>query len=452
MAGGRGLKIGVALGEGSAVAVVLGRRGAPTAACSGAFENDGPQLEAELRRAFEELKASLEAKGVGPTEGARVHVALLPPLADARVIPFPPMRKGEAEAVLTRDAARYFLGTDRPRVVGVRSPGGGGGTFPGAGDGSVPIFATAASSALLESLRRGAAAVGWRCESTAAAHGAWMAAATGDGDGVRSVVAVAGGRVHVLLLRGGHPEAVRQIPLDDPGSVAEVLGASPGRAMVLASPGELEAIQRILTREGWSVARDPDGWGSAEEAAAARAGSGILEMVPPSLREERTRRRRRSATWMLAGAAVLIVASAGAHLWGAYRELGALQKQRAAIRSEVGPLLVARDSLNALRSRVQALEELAESAPVWTRSLVDLTAILPEDAYLTAFFASGDTVELEAAGVRAGEAIQALRESGLFQELRLQGMVERELNEGETVEERFTLRGRIPPGGEEGTP
>ena len=48
--------------------------------------------------------------------------------------------------------------------------------------------------------------------------------------------------------------------------------------------------------------------------------------------------------------------------------------------------------------------------------------------------------------------IQALRESGLFQELRLQGMVERELNEGETVEERFTLRGRIPPGGEEGTP
>jgi len=112
---------------------------------------------------------------------------------------------------------------------------------------------------------------------------------------------------------------------------------------------------------------------------------------------------------------------------------------------------VARDSLNALRSRVQALEELAESAPVWTRSLVELTAILPEDTYLTAFFASGDTVELEAAGTRAGEAIQALRESGLFQELRLQGMVERELNEGETVEERFTIRGRIPPGGEAGT-
>jgi hypothetical protein len=235
MAGGRGLRIGIALGEGTAVAVVLGRRGAPTAACSGAFESDGTQLEAELRRAFEELKASLEVKGVGPTEGARVHVALLPPLADARVIPFPPMRRGEAEAVLTRDAARYFLGTDRPRVVGVRSPGGGGGTFPGIGDGSVPIFATAASTALLESVRRGVAAVGWRCESTASAHGAWMAAATGDGDGVRSVVAVAGGRVQVLLLRGGHPEAVRQIPLEDMGNVAQVLGPSPGHGPGLSS-------------------------------------------------------------------------------------------------------------------------------------------------------------------------------------------------------------------------
>ena len=67
MAGGRALKIGVALGERSAVAVVLGRRGAPTAHCSVAFGKDGAQLEVELRRAFEELKASLEVKGVGPT-------------------------------------------------------------------------------------------------------------------------------------------------------------------------------------------------------------------------------------------------------------------------------------------------------------------------------------------------------------------------------------------------
>jgi hypothetical protein len=77
---------------------------------------------------------------------------------------------------------------------------------------------------------------------------------------------------------------------------------------------------------------------------------------------------------------------------------------------------------------------------------VEISALLPDDTYLTAFYASGDTVELEAAGTRAGQAIQILRESGLFEDLRMQGIVEREMNEGETVEERFSLRGRIPAG------
>ena len=452
MARGRGRRIGIALGRRSAVAVILGRRGAPTAHCAGVFEDDSPRLEAELLRAFGELKASLEAKGVGPTEGSRVDVALLPPLADARVIAFPPMRQAEAEAVLKRDVARYFLGNDRLREVGVRLPRGGGRSPSGSGNESVPIFAAAAATPLLETVRRALGAVGWRCGSTAPAHGGWVAAATAGGAGFQRVVAVADDTVHVLRLRGDHPEGVRQIPLDDLGGVTEAMGTASGRALVLTSPREFEALQLVLTREGWSVSRDPEGWGSAEEGAAARADSGGPELVPPSLREERRRQRRKRAAYMLAGVAVLLLASAGAHLWGAYRELDALQERRAAIRGEVGPLLMARDSLDALSSRVRALEELSQTAPVWTRCLVELTALLPRDTYLTAFYASGDTVELEAAGTRAGEAIQILRESGIFEELRLQGIVERELAEGETVEERFTVRGRLPKGSDGGGP
>jgi hypothetical protein len=63
-------------------------------------------------------------------------------------------------------------------------------------------------------------------------------------------------------------------------------------------------------------------------------------------------------------------------------------------------------------------------------------------------FASGDTVELEAAGSRAGEAIQALRAASLFRDVRLQGVVERELENGETVVERFRVSARlagVPP-------
>jgi Tfp pilus assembly protein PilN len=145
-------------------------------------------------------------------------------------------------------------------------------------------------------------------------------------------------------------------------------------------------------------------------------------------------------------AVVLLLASAGIHLWGAHRDLRALRDRREAIREEVAPALAARDSLRAYTSRLRALQDLQASAPLWTRALVEISALLPDDTYLTAFYASGDTVELEAAGTRAGQAIQILRESGLFEDLRMQGIVEREMNEGETVEERFSLRGRIPAG------
>jgi len=148
---------------------------------------------------------------------------------------------------------------------------------------------------------------------------------------------------------------------------------------------------------------------------------------------------------MAAGALALLLASAGAHFLGAHRELDALRERRMEIRDEVGPLLTAWDSLNALNTRIRDLQEIEETRPIWTRTLVELSALLPRDTYLTALFASGDTVEIEAAGTRAGEAIQLLRESGLFQDLRLQGIVERELDQGETVEERFSVRGTIPP-------
>jgi Tfp pilus assembly protein PilN len=120
------------------------------------------------------------------------------------------------------------------------------------------------------------------------------------------------------------------------------------------------------------------------------------------------------------------------------------------IRPQVAPLLETRDLLNELTARAEALEELEAANPIWTRPLVELAALLPEDTYLTALFASGDTVEIEAAGARAGEAIQALRESGLFEEVRLQGIVERKLDEGETVEERFRLWALLPSRRERG--
>jgi Tfp pilus assembly protein PilN len=357
------------------------------------------------------------------------------------------MRRAEAEAVLSRDVARYFLGATRAHVVAATPTYGTGSPGANAKDGASRVFAAAAPLAFLEGVGKAVAEVGWALGSLSASHGIWVhaAAAAGEG-GANGVVAVVGDGAHVFALEDGRPAAVRRVDVEDPDGVVKALGPGPGTVLVVASSPRLEGLRNAFSQRGWNAMRDPEGWGSAEETAAANAAPGGLEFLPPSVSEERRRARRRTALGMGIGAVVLLLASAGVHFWGAHRELRELQDRRKAIESEVAPALAARDSLQTFISRVHALEALQASAPLWTRSLVEVSALLPDDAYLTGFYASGDTVELEAAGTRAAKAIQTLRESGLFEDLRLQGTVERELNEGETVEERFSLRGRIPAG------
>jgi hypothetical protein len=450
MKGRRGTRIGIALGNTRVVAVVMGRKGAPSASASvNLGEADTADVPRELRRVFQELKAALDSSSSGSTTGATAHVAILPPLADVRVVPFPPMRRAEVQAVLSRDVARYFLGANRPRVVGVRLQGGNGGSLGKSQDASMQVLAAAAPMSLLEAVRTALAQVGWVAGSFGAAQGGWLAAAlAASGTSVRAVVAVVGDVAHLLRLEGGRVVAVRQLPAGDPEEVAQGVGSGQGRVLLLAPPPTFEALERMLAKGGWVSSRDPDGWAGGEESAAVRAGLGGLDLDPPSLAAARREATRRGALWMGAGALVLLAASAAAGLWGSHRELEAIQVRRAEIRGDVAPLLSSRDRLNELVAQAASMEELSRSSPVWNRTLVELAAVLPEHVYLTGFYASGDTVELRAAGARAGEAIQALREAGIFQEVRLQGRVERELAEGETVVERFRLWARLPGGGE----
>ena len=112
-----------------------------------------------------------------------------------------------------------------------------------------------------------------------------------------------GGTAYVIRLRDGQPESVRKIPRDDFSSLTAALEPSSGRIFVLAPPRSFDAIQNALSGEGRSISRDPDGWATAEEGAAARAGVEDLRLVTPSLREEQLGQRRRRALVMLAGPA-----------------------------------------------------------------------------------------------------------------------------------------------------
>lgn len=447
---GRRVKIGIALGGQEATAVVAGGRGTPSATVSGDFRADRPELFGVLCRAFGELREALETRTGRSVAGARVHVALLPPLADARVIPFPPMRQTEAEMVLSRDVTRYFLGATRAQVVSVHRLHGGETSEEGRADASSRVFAAAAPLALLEAIPLALREVGWHCESLSAAQGVWLDAVSDQAGLARgAVVALVGDVTHVLLLQDGRPTGARKIPARDTEGVLEALGHGPAEALVLAPGAYADVLHRALTPEGWRVSRASEGSRTAEAVTAGRARGGVMELLPPSLKQERRKSRVRAGLGMGIAAVALILASSVMHLWGAHRELRTLQVRRASIQAQVAPALLARDSLHELRDRVQTLRELAALEPLRTRAIVELSALLPEDTYLTAFFASGDTVELEAAGARAAETIQVLRSSGLFRDLRLQGIVERELYGGETVQERFRLRGRIPvsPGG-----
>jgi len=149
-------------------------------------------------------------------------------------------------------------------------------------------------------------------------------------------------------------------------------------------------------------------------------------------------------------AAALVVAAGVVNAWGTYRELDAVRAERLEIADRVQPLILARDSLRGLNDRIQAREELWANTPRWTPVLVELASLLPRDSHLTALYASGDTIELEAAGSRAGEAIQVLKTARLFQDVTLQGVVERELENGETVVERFRVSARLAGVGAKG--
>src|SRR5205809_962886 len=119
---GRAPRIAIALGVDRLVAVLPhGRRLETTEV-------------ADLPRAFGELKTTTALSR------ASVTVALVPPLVELRRLSLPRLRDEERRRVLTRDAARYFVGAQEPQVIGTE-------VLPAAG---APVLAAAAPAQLVD--------------------------------------------------------------------------------------------------------------------------------------------------------------------------------------------------------------------------------------------------------------------------------------------------------------
>jgi Tfp pilus assembly protein PilN len=450
----RRARISIALGHGRLTAEM--RRG-------GAVRTIALDAGADTTAALAALRARLEADFPGTVDGARITVALLPPLAESRLLSLPPLRPAEADAVVRRDAGRYFLAVPTPRVTAVDTTAGG------------PVLAGAADARLLEALRGAAAAAGWHLDGITTAHAAWIAAARAviparerggaaipaRGRGVAAasarttaaaVVAVHDGTAHVMTVVNGRAAALRRVlasELDE--IVASATGAmdvdtggqgrsAPARSVALMVD---ESLRPVLTDRfravGWTVAGEDD----ADLAAARSAAAAPLRLVPATMMADRRDRERRRAVQLTAAAAALLLLTAGIEYWGAARELDAVRGRRADIRAQVGPLLAMRDSIDRLTAYASDIDAAARTSPRWTAALFDLAMLLPPESYLTRLYATGDTLVIDAQGERAGAALQALRGSAVLRDARLLGAIDRELADGATSTERFRIRARL---------
>lgn len=425
-------RVGIAIGTDRITAVVPGTSFASAVDISINAEPDSRMLATALF----ELQRSLTAAAGRPLDSATVDVALMPQLYEVRLISLPPVSNEEAKAILQRDAGRYFMGGVIARAIAVDLP---------TRDRTLPAFAVAAPATLLEQVHSAATSVGWQVRRIVPAMSAWIAATETSAQPrgtTRLIVAQSADVVHVLRVDGA-PAQLRRVPLDALDDVIEVAGAGPGNAWIWADGDTRPTVEHKLGRAGWQTQPLSLGHTDAQLAAAHYAGHAKLELVPQSLVVAQSGYQRALAFRLAGIATLLVLGAAVVELWGTQRELSELRARRAEIRKDVTPLLAMRDSVTAMQQRVEQVEALKGKGPGITAALFDLSMLLPEDAHLRSLHATGDTLVMEAAGSRAGLALEAVRASAALRDVRLKGTVERELQSGETTAERFTFAARL---------
>ncbi len=448
-----GLQIRIALGAGEITAVLPDRELVIPLdpILHPRIEDPGPalrqgfgRLETELRREFGEERL---------TGGVRLQVALVPPLSETRLIELPPLRTTEVEAVLRRIAPRHFLGGGRDLIVGGKRFG------KGVMADTAPVFTAAANRNLVEAVHRAVESRGWQLERIVPAQAAWIHAlqeaaplpsADRSGNGrevTRLVVAVVGEVVYLVRLVGSQPDLLRRTANGDLPEIVAATGPEPGRALVLAE-GEMRArLVHALVEAGW-VLISPEEHRTAGIEAARHTAEALPELVSPPLARARNRKVRRRTRMMLTTAALMLVAAAPVHLWGVNRALDEVRAERAALRQLFAPALEQRDTLDRMVERIESLQVVEQATTRWTACLVELSGLLPRDTHLVSLRGEGERVVLEAVGERAGETLSALRRASSFRDVRIEGLIQRELEGGETSREHFTLSLVLTDGGD----
>lgn len=370
--------------------------------------------------------------------GGVLHLALLPPLVDLRRIELPRLRPDEVNAVLRRDARRYFPGGRGPQAVAVEMRGP-------AGAGRVAALAAAAPEALVEAIWEAGRRAGWDRVRIVPAHAAWTGAARLWPAALRNdgtLVLAAGGRVEALVLWRGRLAGVRRFPfsaqLEDLETDRPVALAGPTPWQMEASAALADRGAHVLQPRAGSAVPEAPEWMAAEWAHAAE-----LELTPPRVLAGGMGRARRVAAVLTACAVALLAAAALIDQWGARRELAALRAARAQVAPSAAQADSVRRAAEVLALRNATVAALEASAPAWPVVLASIAESLPADAYLTAFRAEADSLVLQGEARRAGVALEALRGTAGLAGVRMSGPVRREHRTGAPAVERFVISARL---------
>lgn len=417
--------------------------------------NGWPALTAALR----ELSRTL-----GVT-GGRLDVALMPPLTEIRRLELPPMGDVELRTLLARNAARYFVGARTAQLVG---------TAPVPQRKAVPVggvIAAAAPLRLIAALHLAARDAGWIVDAVSPAEGAWCAAAGAlwpGSKGSDSHLLVCGeDGTELLQMDGGRLAAVRRFRAGavDAALVAEAIGpestarkgTASARVAAVGASGPRRELSLALAAAGLVVAPPPPEWAAradhADQLAAEYAGPAAV----PLLRSEaslasRRDDARRFVMRTTAVAAVLFLVAALFSLWGANRQLRAVQADRALIRPQLAATLVGRTSVETAFRQLSTLAAAQRSAVQWSIVIAGVSAHLDDDSYLTSLRGRDDSVMVEGISKRASKAFDSLAGTPGLTNVHAAAPVRRESPLGGPALERFTIAAAVGPAAAHASP
>ena len=316
-------------------------------------------------------------------------VVLLPPLVQLRRIELPRLRAAERRRVLSRDAARHFVGAREEYVAD-------GAPIPG----SDAVLAAAVPARVADAVLRAAEQAGLQVRSIQAAPWSWAASlGRARRESVCTLMAPSDRAMSVVSLTRGAIADVRRLRRDDAS-----LEAAAGMVVEIA--------------DGATVA-----------ATFAERAQGP-ELLPESAMVARDAAMRRLGWKIGIAAAALVVLSAVMELASPGHQLALVRAERAALRPNVARALASRDSATLLETQLSLVSAEVEKAPRWTGVIANLTRAVPQNAWLTSFVAAGDSVALVGQAADAADVFEALRRTPGVVGIRADGPIRREMSSG----------------------